>query len=231
MKDNHEIDICKESKEYDCDPRECCYEQREHYYEPRDYYYDSRENSYEPKEHYYEQKEHCCEPKEHCYKQPVYLCKCKCEPHKGPKPGRALLNCGCGSGAQIPIIAAAILGSINPIPLASVTIDASCLKNPTTLLTFTSEIQSVVDVALRLNFLVKRSSKSGCCQYICGTHNFTDTAALDTVRTFSFQVCDKDPCDECVTYSVEYVPIDIVVALGAAINNVTLNAIAVENLC
>lgn len=173
-----------------------------------------------------------------CYNEPKCcdcderICVCKCEfPKRGPQPGRALLSCGCGNGAQIPIIAAAILGNVTPTPLASVTIDSSALKCPKTLLTFTAEIQSVVGVTLRLSFLVKKNTKGGCCQYICGTHNFTDTAALASVQTFSFQICDSTPCDECTTYTVEYIPIDIVVALGAAINNVSFTALAVENLC
>lgn len=224
MKTNHETDICKESNEYDCEPREYCYESKEYCYEPKEYSYEKKEHCYEPKDYSYEKKEHC-------HKQPVYLCKCKCEPDKGPKPGKALLRCGCGSGAQLPIIAAAILGSVTPTPLASVTIDASALKNPKTLLTFTAEIQDTIGLLLRLSFLVKRITKSGCCQYICGTHNYTDTAAVASTKTFSFQICDSSPCDECVTYTVEYVPLDVIVALGASINNVSLTALAVENLC
>ncbi|MGG7176891.1 DUF4489 domain-containing protein [Clostridium paraputrificum] len=158
-------------------------------------------------------------------------CVIKCISHEGPKPGKAILKCGCGGGAPIPIVSLNILGTVKPLPLASVTIDTSNLKCPTTLLTFTAEITSVVDVALRLNFLIKKSSKSGCCEYICGTHSFSDVLEFFGTQSFSFQVCDCNPCDECVTYSVEYVPIDVVLAVGAHITNASLTAIAVENIC
>ncbi|NFN95721.1 DUF4489 domain-containing protein [Clostridium botulinum] len=149
----------------------------------------------------------------------------------GQKPGRAILKCGCGGSAPIPVISINTLGTVRPLPLASVTIDTSKLKCPTTVLTFTCEIKSVLDVSLRLNFLIKKSAKNGCCEYICGTHSFSDVLEFAETQTFSFQVCDSSSCDDCVTYSVEYVPIDVVLALGGSINNAALTALAVENLC
>ncbi|ACD24401.1 MULTISPECIES: DUF4489 domain-containing protein [Clostridium] len=149
----------------------------------------------------------------------------------GQKPGRAILKCGCGGSAPIPVVSVNALGTVRPLPLASVTIDTSKLKCPTTVLTFTCEIKSVLDVSLRLNFLIKKSAKNGCCEYICGTHSFSDVIEFAGTQTFSFQVCDNSSCDDCVTYSVEYVPIDFILNIGGSINNAALTALAVENLC
>ncbi|AOR23779.1 DUF4489 domain-containing protein [Clostridium taeniosporum] len=156
-----------------------------------------------------------------------------CEPiyHEKPKAGRAILKCSCGGYAPIPVISNNALGTVKPLPLASVSIDTKGLKCPTTLLTFTCEIKSVIDVSLRLNFLIKKTSKSGCCEYICGTHSFSDVIEFAGTQTFSFQVCDKSLCDDCVTYSIEYVPIDFILNVGGSINNATLTALAVEDFC
>lgn len=168
-----------------------------------------------------------CESNE-CVEKPCY-CKCVC--HKGPEPGRVIIKCGCGGTSPVPVVAAAAIGTIKPIPVASVTIDPSCLKNPTTHLIFTAEINAPAAVALNLNFYIKKSSKSGCCEYICGTRSFVPAPNLDQILTFAFQTCECNTCDECVTYSIEYVPIKEVAALGASVNNPSLTAISVENLC
>lgn len=148
----------------------------------------------------------------------------------GQQPGRAILKCGCSGSAPIPVISVNALGTVKPLPLASVTIDPANLRCPTTVLTFTCEIKSVLDVSLRLNFLIKKSCKNGT-EYICGTHSFSDVIEFAGTQTFSFQACDNSTCDECVTYTVEYVPIDFILSVGGSINNCTLTALAVENLC
>ncbi|MGL4108939.1 DUF4489 domain-containing protein [Clostridium sp. LP20] len=158
-------------------------------------------------------------------------CVVKCISHQGPKPGRAILKCGCNGGAPIPVISINVLGTVKPLPLASVTIDNSNLKCPTTLLTFTAEISSVEASLLRLNFFVKKSSKNGCCDFICGTHHFADELDDTGTSSISFQVCDCNPCDDCVTYSVEYAATDVVLTNGAFITNAILTALSVENIC
>ncbi|MDR5586375.1 MULTISPECIES: DUF4489 domain-containing protein [Clostridium] len=168
-----------------------------------------------------------------CYpkKQKPCICQCECVHHEGQEPGRAILKCGCSGSAPIPVVSANTLGTVKPLPLANVSIDTTNLKNPTTVLTFTCEIQSVLDVSLRLNFLIKKTTKNGYCEYICGTHSFSDVIEFVGIQTFSFQVCDNSLCNDCVTYTVEYVPIDFILNLGGSINNATLTALAVENLC
>ena len=153
-------------------------------------------------------------------------CCCDCNPQK---PGKAILNCGCGGVGPLPIISTPIS---NPIPVASVSIDTRCMENPKVLLHFTAQINLPADAAVNLNFMITRTTKNGCPQHVGGTFTFSDLVAVLEAESFSFQFYDSSPCPDCTTYTVEIEPSSLIaVTAGVTITNATLSALAVEDRC
>lgn len=146
---------------------------------------------------------------------------CKCQ-----KPGKSILNCGCGGVGPLSVISAPLN---SPIPVASTSIDTRCMECPRVLLHFTAQINLPAGATATLNFIISRTDKCGCPQNIGGTFTFTTTTTALASESFSFQYCDCNPCPDCTTYTVELDPAEVTVA-GVTITNATISALAVENL-
>lgn len=160
-------------------------------------------------------------------------CDCNCQ-----KPGKAILSCGHGGVGPLANITATTTTRVNPIPVASVSIDTRCMECPKVLLHFTAQINLPATTAAAaastatLNFIISRTTKCGCPQYIGGTFTFStaNAAAAVEAESFSFQYCDCNPCPDCTTYTVELDP-SVATPAGVTITNATLSALAVEDLC
>lgn len=147
----------------------------------------------------------------------------------GQQPGKAILKCGSGGVGPLPVISTPLS---NPIPVASVSIDTRAMECPKVLLHFTCQINLPADAGVNLNFMISRTTNCGCPQYIGGTFTFSDLVAVLEAESFSFQQCDCNTCQDCVTYTVEIDPSSLIaVTAGVTITNATLTALAVEDLC
>lgn len=168
---------------------------------------------------------HICE---HCKCDP---CKChhneckSCIQHSIPT--QTILACGTGTGANIPIPSAT--GTFSPITLASVSIDTSCLKDPTVKIDFSSIINYTALITLgdlpvignpftvtfQLNKTCDDGSKIGLGNWYYSTAFLS--AAVNTTNSFSFTHCECNTCPGCCVYTVE-----IVQASGGILNVVDL---------
>ena len=145
-----------------------------------------------------------------------------------PAPGKSILSCGAGGIGPMPIISTPLS---RPIPVASVSIDTSRLRNPRILLTFTSLIILPATILVNLNFIIEKSNDGGSPQEIGGTHTFSELASVLESESFCFQYCDCSPCHSCTTYTVKLAPSSLIAeTAGLTITNATLTALAVESL-
>jgi hypothetical protein len=148
--------------------------------------------------------------------------------NSGQEPGRAILNVGCGGVGPLPIISTPIS---RPIPVASVSIDTSCMCNPKVLLTFTSIISLPATVAVNLNFTIVKSVENGSPQPIGGTLTFSEIASVLESEAFSFQHCDCNAAYGNITYTVQLETTSLIAeTAGLTITNAILSALAVESL-
>jgi hypothetical protein len=156
---------------------------------------------------------------------PSYGCGYGCAPQE---PGRAILNVGCGGIGPMPIISTPLS---RPIPVASVSVDTTCMCNPKVLLTFTSLICLPATVAVTLNFIIIKSLADGAPQPVGGTHTFSEIASVLESESFAFQYCDCNPACGNITYTVQLEPSSLIAeTAGLTITNATLSALAVETL-
>ena len=147
---------------------------------------------------------------------------------KGPEPGRAILNCGCGAAGPLPILDLAGASIINPYSVASVTIDTRGMKCPCVLINFTSLINVPVGVLPNISFRLVRTC-NGCSQAIGGTYNYSDAINALHSESFSFQFCDCGECCGCCTYTVE-ISNATLAQVGTTISG-NISALAVEKTC
>lgn len=148
--------------------------------------------------------------------------------NNAPEPGRALLNVGSGGAGPLPIISTPLS---RPIPVASVSIDTSCMCNPKILLTFTSLISLPATVAVTLNFVIVRTIGDGSPQSIGGTYTFSEIASVLEAEAFAFQFCDCNPANTNISYTVQLEPSSLIAeTAGLTITNAVLSALAVETL-
>lgn len=160
----------------------------------------------------------------------TYCCCCK-QVKKGQKPGEAILKCSCGGSTTIAPGVSASTPLQSPKYIASVTIDTSCLKHPTVLLTFTGDIKRIKKSKDTLNFIIKKSCSCNSCDIpVCNTHSFIDDGSDITSLSYSFQSCECSTCDECCTYSI-YLDTDSTSSDGVSVCDAVLTALAVENEC
>lgn len=151
-----------------------------------------------------------CEPKCHC--EP----RCHgehCEPLH-PLPTSSLLSCGQGSGVAIPL-ATATSPFFSPIPIASVTIDTTCLCNPTVKIDFNSIInyQALLAVGtlttpFTVTFQLSKTCNDGS-KIALGTWDYSQGAllalAVNSTNSFGFSYCECHACPGCCVYTVEIV--------------------------
>ncbi|MGG7165026.1 DUF4489 domain-containing protein [Clostridium ihumii] len=173
----------------------------------------------------------CCKCSDKCSKD--YDCGCKkdydnyeddykdhkccnqgyCNPGH-PLPTCSLFACGQGTGVAIPI-PSALNPTFNPIPLASVTIDTTCLCNPSVKIDFNSLInyQALISIAgtlttpFTVTFQLSKTCNSGS-KIALGTWDYSyGTVALATniTNSFNFTHCECNVCPGCCVYTVEII--------------------------
>ena len=136
-----------------------------------------------------------------------------CEPGH-PTPTESIFTCGHGSGVSIPIPTASNPTS-TPIPVANVTIDTTCLCNPSVKIDFNSIInyQALISLATTLTspftatFQLSKTCKDGS-KVALGTWDFaygSVALAVNVTNSFGFTYCECNTCPACCVYNVEIV--------------------------
>jgi len=144
------------------------------------------------------------------------------------QPGRIVqLNASTGGAGPLPIITTLLA---NPINVVDVTIDASGMRNPAVLLTFTSIVCLPVGISVTLNFEIKRSTNGGSPVNVGPTNTFSTLVNVLEAEAFSFQYFDNNLAPGVYTYSIQLSTNSIVdITPGLTVNNATLSALAVDN--
>lgn len=142
-----------------------------------------------------------------------------------------IIKCGCPSAVTIPGLATA--GTT--FTIASLTLDTSCLCDPSTKLEFASNI--VVPVGFTDGAFTIQVFKQCRCQSApvpVGPVWSYIPAIPGSAETFSFFICDSDSCfNDCCTYTAVATVTTTIGAIGLSINNSTLGAISTckSNAC
>lgn len=186
-----------EDKKYDRDEYEKC-----------DCYVEKKREKYDRRD-YDDNK--CCD--EHKY--------AKCCP-KSPCPYPILFECSCGTGATIRGTATAPTNFAKR-SLGCVTIDTTCLKNPSVLFNFNTIItyHNTVDSSepATLTFELCKVCDDGE-EICCGSWDFEIDfagAGEEITTSYTFSHCECNSCPGCCTYYVK-----LVNAVNVGLNN-TLN--------
>ncbi|WP_034439573.1 DUF4489 domain-containing protein [Clostridium ihumii] len=163
-----------------------------------------------------------------------------------PLPTRSILSCTPGTGFSIPI-PTATNPNFNPIPVASTTIDTSCLCNPSVKIDFTALInyQSLISIpgTLSTPFTVTFQLSKTCCdgsKISLGSWDYSYSSvalATNLTNSFSFSYCECNSCPGCCVYTVDIVRVSssIITATGltltenASIRSSLLSAIATSH--
>lgn len=188
----------KDKRDYeDKHEYEKCECRRENKYGKRDYECDKYEK-YDERD-YYDRK--CCD--EHKYE--------KCEP-KSPCPYPIIFECTQGTGASI--VGANSYGDathFEPRSLGCISIDTTCLKNPTVLFNFNTIIRQVnvddVNVPTRLTFALFKQHKKGE-EIQCGSWDYIvdfDDTHEQLTNSYTFNYCECNSCPGCYTYYVKII--------------------------
>ncbi|WP_291559306.1 DUF4489 domain-containing protein [Clostridium sp. UBA2485] len=169
----------------------------------------------------------CCH--EHKWNCDMECCNtCHCTPGH-PLPGPSILSCGTASGLAIPAVTAGT--PFNPIPVASVTIDTTCLCRPSVKIDFTSIINyqalltlgagPLLTTPFTVTFQLSKTCDNGS-KIALGSWTFTLAilaAAVNITQTFAFTHCECHACPGCCVYTV-----DIVQATRSALLGVTVTS-------
>ncbi|WP_461612793.1 DUF4489 domain-containing protein [Clostridium sp. Marseille-QA1073] len=164
-----------------------------------------------------------------CCKQQDCCNTCHCIPGH-PLPTPALLACGTGTGVAIPAVTPDT--PFNPIPVASVTIDTTCLCSPVVKIDFTSIINyqalltlgtalPILTTPFILTFQLSKTCGNGT-KIALGSFTFTIAilaVAVNITETFAFTHCECHACPACCVYTV-----DIVQATRSALLGVTVTS-------
>lgn len=145
------------------------------------------------------------------------------------KPGKSVLNCGCGSAGPLPILDLAGASIKNPFSVASVTLNTKCLRNPKILLRITALISAPLDVLTSITFRVKKCCSDGCSQYVGGSYTSSSLINALSGKSFEFQICDCSVCCECCTYTLE-ISNATLAQIGTTVSG-QITALAVEEHC
>ena len=152
-----------------------------------------------------------------------------------------IIKCSGPSSTPIPAITLSegITGDVE-LPLASLTLDTSCICDPIVKLDFSTNYVVPIGVLLlgSITLRVYKQCKGQATRVPIGTA-WALSGGLAGIEVFeasisSFSTCDTDTCgDECCTYTVVATVNAIAsLALGAAFNNSTLSAVATcKNSC
>ncbi|WP_432665426.1 DUF4489 domain-containing protein [Wukongibacter baidiensis] len=162
-----------------------------------------------------------CEPDKDCT-------KCKV---KHPKPKKALLECGQGTGSRT-----FTSSNDSPFKLAYVTSDTTCLIEPEVLIKFSSlvKMERIGDTAtVRLQYELFRICEDGEANslgiWIFEEVNVEMTAFDQQEESFSFIFCECTNCPRCCEYFVAVTPVEITNA-RATVSNGRMAALS-QSLC
>jgi hypothetical protein len=148
---------------------------------------------------------------------------CRKEKEQKCKLCPTIVKCGCPSATTIP--PATIAGTT--FPVSSLTLNTSCLCNPTVKLEFASNLVALVAFTGTINFQVFKICRGQTVPIPVGPAWTFSLVALLSSQTFSFFVCDSDSCfDDCCSYTVVATVTSAVTVGTLSINNATLGAIA-----
>lgn len=137
------------------------------------------------------------------------------------------LNASTGGVGPFPIITTLLA---DPIAVVDVTIDTRGMRNPITLLTFTSIISLPLGISVTLNFQILRSINNGPAVKVGSTYTFATLVDVLEAESFAFQFADTDITPGIYTYSVVLSTNSIIdITPGLTIPNATLSALAVDN--
>lgn len=159
-----------------------------------------------------------------CKKEECQKVFCREEEREEKCP--TIVKCGCPSST--PINRA---DKETTFIVASLTLDTSCICDPSIKLEFASNIvisnNEGGDEKVSLNFRVFKQCKHQENKVpVGGVWNFL-TGEDDISTTFSFFVCDTDSCfDDCCTYTVVATVADKLHHGTLSVNNATLGAVA-----
>lgn len=185
--------------------------------------------------------DHCkCEPNK-C--EPVFesndCCNCAhCIPGH-PLPTQTLSACGTGSGVNLPLNNLAI--TFNPMPIASVTLDTTCLCQPSVKIDFNAVInyQSLISAGtltspFTVTFQLSKTCNGGS-KIPLGSWDYSQSALsllVNTTHSFSFTHCDCHTCPGCCVYTVEVIRVTASIGTGlqltenASIRSSSISALA-----
>ena len=142
-----------------------------------------------------------------------------------PLATKSILACGQGSGFSIPI-PSALNPTFNPIPVASATIDTTCLCDPKVKIDFNSIINyralisavGTLGSPLTITFQLSKTCCDGS-KISLGSWDYSyATVALATniTNSFGFSYCECNPCPGCCVYTVDIVRATGGIITGAA---------------
>ncbi len=159
---------------------------------------------------------------------------CHCTPGH-PLPSPSILSCGTGTGLAIPAVAPG--NPFNPIPVASVTIDTTCLCSPAIKIDFTSIInyQAVLTLGegpiltspYTVTFQLSKTCNNGT-KIALGSWTFTIAllaVAVNITETFAFTFCECHACPACCVYTVDIIQANTSSLLGVTITTETASII------
>jgi len=137
---------------------------------------------------------------------------------------KTIIKCGCPSSTTIPVIAAT--DTNRDFPLASLTLDTSCICDPNIKLEFASNLVAVAAFVGTISVQVFKQCRNQFNPVPVGPAWQIGSLVALSSQTFSFFICDSDSCDnDCCTYTV-VARVTSAVATGTlAINNATLGAV------
>ncbi|SFA96732.1 DUF4489 domain-containing protein [Clostridium frigidicarnis] len=179
----------------------------------------------------------CCNH-EHCdcleeFNHNHRCCNCAhCTPGH-PTPTESLFTCGQGSGVSIPI-PTLTSPQFAPLPVASVTLDTTCLCNPSVKIDFNSIINyqaligtaTILTTPFTVTFQLSKTCGDGA-KVALGTWDYSFGAislAVNVTNSFGFTHCECNTCPACCVYNVE-----IVRVTGASLLNVAAAVTLTEN--
>ena len=162
---------------------------------------------------------------------PKYEYKCcnqaYCKPGH-PTPTHSLFSCGRGSGVAIPI-PTITNPTFNPLPVASVTIDSTCLCNPSVKIDFDALINyqalitlgatPVLGSPFTVTFQLSKTCGNGS-KVALGTWDFAFgilALAVNITNSFSFSYCECNTCPGCCVYTVEIVRVSSSTLAGTGV--------------
>ncbi|MEW8956661.1 DUF4489 domain-containing protein [Clostridium sp.] len=208
-------------------------------------YYDSKyyddykyDDDYNHDSRYYDDHK-CCN---HDYPKYEYKCcnQTYCKPGH-PTPTHSIFACGQGSGVAIPI-PTVTNPTFNPLPVASVTIDNTCLCNPSVKIDFDALINyqalltlgatPVLGAPFTVTFQLSKTCNDGS-KIALGTWDFAFgilALAVNITNSFSFSYCECNVCPGCCVYTVEIVRVSSSTLAGTGLLTTESAAIRSSNI-